>query len=93
MKAITSLSAFLFLAACTTVQVQSDLRSPIALSLFDKVVLLSNLASDHDFSDKDVDRCVRSAMLDAVPELHFIPAKQFRERLYLISHQALRQMI
>ena len=81
-KPIVSLSIFLFLAACTTVQTQSEFQNSIALSRVDNVVLLSNLASDEDFSDKDVDRCIRPAMFDAAPELHFIPAKQFRENLY-----------
>jgi len=81
-KPIASLSALLFLAACTTVQTQSEFRSHICLSSLENVVLLSNLASDLDFSDKDVDRCIRPAMLEAAPELHFIPAKQFRENLF-----------
>lgn len=81
-KPIASLSALLFLTACTTVQTQSEFRSRISLSSLDNVVLLSNLASDHAFSDKDVDSCVRPAMLDAAPELRFMPAKQFRENLF-----------
>lgn len=81
-KPIASLSVFLFLTACTTVQTQSQFQNSISLSPLDNVVLLSNLASDQDFNDKDVDRCIRPAMFEAAPELHFIPAKQFREKLY-----------
>jgi len=79
---IASLSVFLFLTACTTIQTQSEFQNSISLSPLDNVVLLSNLASDQDFSDKDLDRCIRPAMFDAAPELHIIPAKQFRENLY-----------
>lgn len=77
-----SLLAPLFLSACTVVHSQAEFNRPAFLSSMDNVVLLSNLSSDQDFNDKDVDRCIRPSMLEAAPELHFLSAKQFRENLY-----------
>ncbi|MGE5855111.1 MAG: hypothetical protein ACM34C_00975, partial [Syntrophaceae bacterium] len=74
--------ALLLFSACTAVRSQSEFNRPAILSSTDNIVLLSNLSSDHDFNDKDVDRCIRPSMLEAAPELHFLSAKHFREKLY-----------
>jgi len=72
----------LYLGACTTVQVQSALKSPGNLSSGENVVLLSNFGSTRDFDDSDVDNCIGSSMRQANPELGFVPARLFRENLF-----------
>ena len=81
-KPIASLSVFLFLAACTTVQTQSEFQNSIALSPVDNVVLLSNLAKViKTLVTKTWTVAFVQPCLTLRAELHFIPAKQFRENL------------
>jgi hypothetical protein len=79
---IVSFLASLCFSACTTVHSQSDFRGLGYLNSKDYIVLLSHLQGDQDFDDHDLDNCIRPAMQDTNPELHFVPAKQFRENLY-----------
>lgn len=79
---IMSFLAVLCLNACTAVHSQSEFRHLEHLSRKDSIVLLSNRESDQDFDDDDVDKCIRPAMLEANPDLHFVTARQFRENLY-----------
>jgi hypothetical protein len=74
--------ALLLLCACTKVHSQHELRSLGSLRSSDNIVLLSMLEDDNDYDDEDADICIRPTMLDANPELHFMPAKQFRGSLY-----------
>jgi hypothetical protein len=79
---ITLFLALLLLCACTKVHSQNELRSLVSLRFNDSIVLLSMLQDDNDYDDEDADNCIRPTMLDANPELHFMPAKQFRGSLY-----------
>ena len=80
--AITGLLALLCLHACTAVHSQSEARRIENLQPVDKIVLLSNLESNRDFDDNDVDKCIRSSMQKVNPELAFLSAKEFRDNLY-----------
>ena len=81
---MTSLLALLllYLGACTTVQVQSALKSPGNLRSGESIVLLSKIGNAQDLDDDDVDACIGSSMRLANPELGFVSARLFRENLY-----------
>jgi hypothetical protein len=79
---IASLLALLCLHACTTVHSQFECRSQDNLNSNDNIVLLSNLEGNQDFDDNDVVKCIRPAMHKVNPDLNFISAKEFREKLY-----------